>query len=189
MKFDKLNLGCGFNKIDGFVNVDMFDACNPDVLHNLEITPWPFPENTVNEIVLNHSLEHLGKTTDAFLEIIKEIYRISKNGATVRIIVPHPRHDNFLNDPTHIRSITPGLFDMLSLDNCNAYKKIGASNTPLAIYLNVDFVILNCVTMIEEKIWEKHKSGEIDQQELHNMVHRQNNVATEFNITLQVKKN
>jgi hypothetical protein len=28
----KLNIGCGFNKHDGFVNVDQFPECEPDVL-------------------------------------------------------------------------------------------------------------------------------------------------------------
>jgi|GEM_PF-1906114 len=38
----KLNIGCGFNKIDGYVNVDAFPDCSPDVLWDLETTPWPF---------------------------------------------------------------------------------------------------------------------------------------------------
>ena len=58
----RLNLGCGNNKISGFLNVDIHGE--PDIRHDLEEFPWPWGSGTVSEIVLNHVLEHLGKTSD-----------------------------------------------------------------------------------------------------------------------------
>jgi hypothetical protein len=37
----KLNLGCGFDRRDGFVNADNFPECQPDVLMDIEAAPWP----------------------------------------------------------------------------------------------------------------------------------------------------
>ena len=37
---------------------------------------------------------------------MKELYRICKNNSIIDIVVPHPRHDDFLSDPTHVRPIT-----------------------------------------------------------------------------------
>ena len=105
----KLNLGCGFKKIAGFVNVDMFDECQPDVKMDLEVIPWTFGTNEVDEAIFNHSLEHLGRETKVFFGIIQELYRVCKPGAKVHINVPHPRHDHFIGDPTHVRVITPPL--------------------------------------------------------------------------------
>jgi hypothetical protein len=95
--FLKLNLGCGKNPKPGYVNVDKYD--NPDVLHDLETFPWPWKDNSVNEIRLIHVLEHLGERKEVFLNIIKELYRICVASATIHIVVPHPRHDDFINDP------------------------------------------------------------------------------------------
>jgi hypothetical protein len=45
---------------------------------------------------------------------MREIYRVCRHDAVVHVVVPHPRHDDFINDPTHVRPITPevlSLFD------------------------------------------------------------------------------
>jgi predicted SAM-dependent methyltransferase len=55
----KLNLGCGFNKLDGFVNVDKQAACQPDMVLDLERLPWPFEDASVSEVAAFHVLEHL----------------------------------------------------------------------------------------------------------------------------------
>src|SRR5437764_15115257 len=86
----KLNLGSGNNPIEGYVNVDKFGE--PDVRVDLEAFPWPWPDNSVQEVVLNHVMEHLGSTTDIYFSIIRELYRICAANAIIHIAVPHPRH-------------------------------------------------------------------------------------------------
>ena len=98
----------------GYVNVDKFDYGKPDTLMDLEETPWQFADDSVDEIMLNHTLEHLGRDAQTFFAIIKEIYRVCKNNALIEINVPHPRHDHFINDPTHVRIVTPALLDLFS---------------------------------------------------------------------------
>jgi len=53
----KLNLGCGANKVVGCINVDMYG--NPDIKHNLDEYPYPFENDSVDEIYAFHLLEHL----------------------------------------------------------------------------------------------------------------------------------
>src|SRR5690242_6188134 len=110
----KLNLGCGQNKVPGYLNVDKYAACEPDRVVDLEAFPWPFADGSAEEILLTHVLEHLGRDTDTFLGIMKELYRVLSPGGKVEIRVPHPRSEGFLGDPTHVRPISPTILTLFS---------------------------------------------------------------------------
>lgn len=81
----KLNLGCGKDYLNGYINVDMYPGDRVDVLHNLNIIPYPFKKNSVQHIIMNDILEHL-ENPDL---VIQECYRILTVGGTLEIKVPH----------------------------------------------------------------------------------------------------
>lgn len=60
----------------------------------------------------SHVLEHL--PGESFFHFMRELYRVCKHGATVKVSLPWPRHDLFLNDPTHCRPILPATLIMFS---------------------------------------------------------------------------
>jgi hypothetical protein len=127
--------------MEGYINIDSDKNCHPDLLLDLENSKYPFEENSIDEIYLDHVLEHLGETTSKYFNIWKEFYRICKNGATITIVVPHPRHDNFLHDPTHVRIVTPEglhLFDQEFNRN-----DIGGKSSKLGVRLGIDFHIVD----------------------------------------------
>ncbi|MDA0240773.1 MAG: hypothetical protein O3A84_12210 [Proteobacteria bacterium] len=184
----RLNLGCGLNKIDGFINVDKEAACVPDQVVDLEQFPWPFDDDVAEEVVLSHTLEHLGEDRDTYLTIIKELYRICRHGALVRIAVPHPRHDDYLQDPTHVRPILPAQFSLFSKRQNREWAEQGYANTPLALYLEVDFEIEGVELMPDEPWLSKLRAGEITSESLAEMVTHQNNIIREARIDLRVVK-
>ena len=54
----KINIGCGHDKRDGYVNVDVDPSCNPDYLvkdHDLSI----FPDGSFDEVLAWDVLEHI----------------------------------------------------------------------------------------------------------------------------------
>ena len=180
----KLNLGCGEDHLPGFINVDKYG--NPDVLHDLESFPWPWSDNSVEHVLLKHVLEHLGQNTDVYLEIIKELYRICLEGATIKIIVPHPRHDDFIDDPTHVRIITPPGLQLFSKSKNHQWVQGQCANTLLALYLNVDFEVISS-DFILDPVWEevlKDKDPDIKVQAMK----RYYNVVREIHIILKVHK-
>ena len=182
----KLNLGCGKNTLEGYLNVDKFGE--PDLQHDLETFPWPWPDNSVDEIVLNHVLEHLGATTDIYFGIIKEIHRICQPGATLHIAVPHPRHDDFINDPTHVRAVTPSSLKLFSKRMNQHWIDGGYANSPLAFYLDVDFEITDVKQILDAAWSKKVQDNEVSQNDLAHAARTYNNVVSEYRITLTVKK-
>ncbi len=103
----KLHLGCGFQILPGYVNVDKGKIDGVDVVHDLNVMPWPFPANEFDEILLSHVLEHLPHTLPA----MEELWRVSKPGAKVTIRVPFWNSFHAFRDPTHYRTFHGESFD------------------------------------------------------------------------------
>lgn len=185
----KLNLGCGSKTVPGFVNVDKYPTATTDTVFDLETTPWPWASDSVDEVHFIHSLEHLGRDTETYLNIFKELYRVCAHGAVVVIQVPHPRHDNFLGDPTHVRPVTPQsltLFDRALNDQWIAGGVSAA--TPLARYIGVDFAITELTTVLDPVYYEKYARGEMTLDEISQKARELNNVVAEFHIRLVARK-
>ncbi len=144
----KLNMGSGQNPMDGFTSVDKHGT--PDVNWDLEVFPWPWADNEVDEVVFYHSLEHMGGDTAVFLRLMQELYRVCAPNAMIHIAVPHPRHDNFIDDPTHVRIITPELLGCFSKEINRKAQAVKAPNSPLALYYDVDFEIVNGTFSLDE---------------------------------------
>jgi hypothetical protein len=139
----KYNLGCGNNKLEDFINVDKEDFYKPDLIMDLEVFPWDIKTSSADKVVLIHVLEHLGKDPDDFLNVMKELYRITRPFGEIEITVPHPLSYNFIVDPTHVTRVTPETLNMFSKDFCDLVIKNKMSNTTFAYVCNVDFEISN----------------------------------------------
>lgn len=81
----KLNLGSGQFKKAGYINVDWDEKANPDVRWDLNTFPYPFRDNEFQEIIAEHSLEHLQNV----LGTMKELHRILAVDGILIITVPH----------------------------------------------------------------------------------------------------
>lgn len=92
-----LQLGCGMSRLSHATNVDVNPKAGPDVAWDLNISPYPFKNDTFSMIVALSVLEHLND----FFPVMGEIHRISKTGASVYILVPHFSSAAAFVDPTH----------------------------------------------------------------------------------------
>jgi len=92
-----LDVGCGMSKLPGAVGMDNNPLVNPDVLHDLETIPYPFPDNEFDAIHCGQVLEH----TRDIIPIMKELHRIGKPGVVVSISVPHFSGKTAFMDPSH----------------------------------------------------------------------------------------
>lgn len=184
----KLNLGCGHRKFDGWVNVDKYPACQPDQVVDLERFPWPWADDSVAEVQMIHVLEHLGAQADTYLGILCELWRICRHGARVRIVVPHPRHDSYLNDPTHVRPVTADGLLMFSQRANREWVAQGAANTPLGLYLGIDFELVSSQLDLDP-FWQRRlDAGEVGREAVLEALRRENNVVRQSTFELRAVK-
>jgi SAM-dependent methyltransferase len=81
----KLNLGCGLQKLEGYINVDIDPALEPDEVFDFT-GRFPYECGTVDEIVAYHVLEHIPKFHHR--PIFAELYRVLvPNG---RLVISFP---------------------------------------------------------------------------------------------------
>lgn len=103
----KLNLGCGFDKKKGYINCDISKEVKPDKIIDLEKTPLPFKDNSVDEILAYDVLEHINN----FISLMHDLRRICKKGGLIKIKTSFYSAWGQFNDPTHVRFFTPFTFN------------------------------------------------------------------------------
>ncbi len=109
-----LNLGSGKDPaVPNVLTVDFNPALSPDVVHDLNCFPWPFPDNSFESIYARDVLEHLGD----LVRVMEEIHRIAKPGAKVFITTPHYSCSNSWTDPTHRQHLGLFSFDYFTGEN------------------------------------------------------------------------
>lgn len=109
----KLNIGCGSHIINDYINLDFINNSWVDVVHNLEKYPYPFEDNTFEEIICNHILEHLNDLGS----VINELWRISKPWWIIKIKSPYALWYIYFWDPSHKTPICYRTFENYNIDN------------------------------------------------------------------------
>ena len=70
---DKLDVGCGPNCMEGAVGLDIAKFDGVDIVHDMNIAPWPVEDNSFDYIRGIHIIEHISDL-DTF---IKELGRVA----------------------------------------------------------------------------------------------------------------
>jgi len=110
---DKLDVGCGASRLPGYLGVDF--SGKPDVVHDLNVFPWPFAENSFRYVACRHSLGHLND----IVKVMEELHRITRGGGIIEIVSPHFSSDNYFTDVTHRHSFGYRSLDYFCINvNC-----------------------------------------------------------------------
>ncbi|MFH0831609.1 MAG: methyltransferase domain-containing protein [archaeon] len=81
----KLNLGCGTDIKKGYVNMDKIKGQGIDLVWDLNKIPYPFKDNSIEQIYASNILEHIDLSIPLFL---KEAKRILKKDGLLIVRVP-----------------------------------------------------------------------------------------------------
>lgn len=109
-----LDLGAGLDRsMPGAVTIDRSPLASPDILHDLDVVPWPIESNSFDRITCREVIEHLSD----IVRTMEEIHRIGRPGAQVLITTPHFSCANSFTDPTHHHHLGCFSFDYFTGGN------------------------------------------------------------------------
>lgn len=83
----RLDIGCGYNKKEGFIGIDKNPNCKPDIEMDITTKCLPYERNTVDEIYCDNLLEHLTEQEIEF--VMQEFHRVIKQEGEITIRVPY----------------------------------------------------------------------------------------------------
>ena len=92
-----LDVGCGDAKVQGAIGLDIVPLDGVDVVHDLNSYPWPFEDESFDEIYMLNIIEHLPNT----IRVMEEIYRLLKKEGSVHIVTVYWNHRHSISDPQH----------------------------------------------------------------------------------------
>ena len=124
VKLVKLDLACGNDCKAGFEGVEIVKC--PGVVHQVDLLkfPWPFRDESVEEINCSHFVEHIpmqdindpygSGMKDMFFMFFDEVYRILIPNGRAVIACPWYASVRAWQDPTHRRAISDVTFAYLN---------------------------------------------------------------------------
>ncbi len=92
-----LDVGCGSAKYPGAVGLDISPDTDADVVHDLDVFPYPFDDDCFDQVLLQDVLEHVREP----IKVVDELARICRPGARIQLRTPHFSSVLAYSDPTH----------------------------------------------------------------------------------------
>lgn len=82
-----LDIGCGKSKVPGAIRIDFNQNLSADVVHDLNMFPYPFKDEVFDEVYIKNTLFLLKNP----VSVMEEVYRICKRNGRVVVVEPYFR--------------------------------------------------------------------------------------------------
>lgn len=92
-----LDVGCGQKKWPGAVGMDISADTAADVVHDLNEFPYPFADDSFDQILMQDVIEHVREP----IRVMDELHRIARPGGRIQLRTPHFSSMLAYSDPTH----------------------------------------------------------------------------------------
>jgi predicted SAM-dependent methyltransferase len=103
----KLNLGCGKDIREGYINVDIVKGDGVDFAVDLDRPVWPFATGNFDKILAYDVFEHVLRP----VTFMTECFRLLVPGGLLHLRTPHYMAQHAYTDPTHVRFPTEHTWD------------------------------------------------------------------------------
>ncbi|HEV7493851.1 class I SAM-dependent methyltransferase [Baekduia sp.] len=92
-----LDIGCGSAKFPGAIGLDISGDTDADVVHDLDVFPYPIEDASFDQILMQDVIEHVAQP----IRVFEELHRIARPGARIQLRTPHFSSVLAYGDPTH----------------------------------------------------------------------------------------
>jgi SAM-dependent methyltransferase len=92
-----LDIGCGATKTPGSVGLDISPDTAADVVHDLDVFPYPVEDSRFDQILLQDVIEHVREP----IRVFEELHRVARPAARIQLRTPHFSSALAYGDPTH----------------------------------------------------------------------------------------
>lgn len=100
-----LDVGCGNDKHEGCVGLDIRKLPGVDIVHDMEKTPYPLEDESCLSIIARHVVEHINPHKHGFIKVMDEWWRLMKPEGRLMITTPYAGSVGFWADPTHCNGL------------------------------------------------------------------------------------
>jgi predicted SAM-dependent methyltransferase len=115
-----IDIGCGRRRRPGVIGIDQFPMPSVDIVTDLE-RGLPFlQDSSVDLVYCDSFLEHV----DNYVGLMRDIHRVCKPGALIRVNVPHFSNPYYYSDFTHRRFFGLYTFDYMVKRDAQRMKRI-----------------------------------------------------------------
>mgnify|MGYP001567896448 CR=1 FL=1 len=97
----KIDLGCGEFKTQGTIGIDKRNVKGVDIVHDLEMIPYPLPNECASLLIASHVIQQIKPWL--FVDVMNEWWRILKIGGELMISTPYAGSFGFYQDPANIK--------------------------------------------------------------------------------------
>jgi SAM-dependent methyltransferase len=93
-----LDVGCGSAKLPGAVGIDISADTDADIVHDLNVFPYPLEDASFDHVVMQDVIEHVQEP----IRVVEELHRILRPNGRLQLRTPHFSSALAYGDPTHV---------------------------------------------------------------------------------------
>jgi SAM-dependent methyltransferase len=80
-----LDVGCGSAKTPGAIGLDVSPNTAADIVHDLDVFPYPIEDRSFDQILLQDVIEHVKEP----IRVFDELHRVARPGGRIQLRTPH----------------------------------------------------------------------------------------------------